>query len=632
MVDFQSNEKLDTLLENCDIYTYYNMLKNMKNGTNEFINSLLTELSIRNVDGMPNLKREDDLQHIYQILIEWGFPYSFTDSFIQSLTEAEVELSKTAKSIINSKGLTHMGYGYYGKDDEAMYKKNEKGDLVSTTDDSYKKDVEDQQKKAGNVDKKKDGKRTTPQTKPTGGEEGPEPTSVFNTSSGDAYIKDLPDNDPAKQTKEPKTKTGVIDKNNFSQKSEATEGLFAGPKQYKTIESNGKSMTVRTLLDPKTGNPLDTSNPEDRKRALEILDERLNLLNDKTLNGIGILSKKGVPKTERTAVLKWLGEVGELQTYRSLLQSDKVKDVYLLTDSEPKNDLVIVGETEERDVQLKGVSVKTTEVNMMANKRGSSVKPDLENAINSAETRSLSIDGVDGDVDAGVMVNSLLEVRKRLIKEVSMDRVRQNPETKESEVRLDNGEYVSITEYFRQAKVNKDTIDKVFDNDAMFSGKNNPIRGLSNEKVDETQMQQIRQHLKEKLTKMVSERDITVEEMQNMIVDEFIDIYDKIGANLTPSTDTMVSYYGSGGFSENRIIPKEDYEKNITSVLGVKNFSEIDKRTQFMTVLGLDWTGRGAGKKKTGSGFIDGQSFGRPSPKLTPTPQSMDDYLDNILG
>jgi hypothetical protein len=174
------------------------MLKNMKNGTKEFINSLLTELSIRNVDGMPNLKREDDLQHIYQILIEWGFPYSFTDSFIQSLTEAEVELSKTAKSIINSKGLTHMGYGYYGKDDEAMYKKNEKGDLVPSTDDSYKKDVEDQQKKAGNVDKKKDGKRTTPQTKPTGGEEGPEPTSVFKTSSGAAYIEDLPDNDPAK--------------------------------------------------------------------------------------------------------------------------------------------------------------------------------------------------------------------------------------------------------------------------------------------------------------------------------------------------------------------------------------------------------------------------------------------------
>ena len=66
-------------------------------------------------------------------------------------------------------------------------------------------------------------------------------------------------------------------------------------------------------------------------------------------------------------------------------------------------------------------------------------------------------------------------------------------------------------------------------------------------------------------------------------------------------------------------------------VLQVDDFSKIDKKTQFETILGLDWTGRGAGKKKEGSGFIDGQSYGRPNKKLNPEPISMDDYINNVL-
>lgn len=445
----------------------------------------------------------------------------------------------------------------------------------------------------------------------------------------DASEKDL---EKVKQVTDKEKPTDLkIDKNDFSQKSEATEGLFAGPKDYRTIKSNGKSVVVRPLIDSSTGKALDTSNPVDRKKALQILDERLSSMDEKAVSGIQKLSKKGVPKTERTAVLKWLGEVGELQAYRSLLQSDKVSDVYMLTDSEPKNDLIIVGETESRDLYLQGISVKTTELDTMANKRGSSVKPDLENAISDTKTRNISIDGVDGDVDSSVLMNSLLEIRKRIIKEMSMGKVRQNPQTKESEVVLEDGDVVSITEYFRRGKIDKNVIDKIFDNDSIFSGRNNPIRSLSGEPADESQMQQIRSYFRKNLTSMLSDGEITIEQLQDKIVDEFIDICDKIDANLTPATDTMISYYKEDGFSENRIIPKEDSEKKIMEVLDVNSFDEIDKRTQFKTVLGLDWTGRGMGKKKQGAGFIDGQSFGRPNPKLTPEPRSTDDYIQNVI-
>jgi hypothetical protein len=211
-VDFQSNEKSDTLLENYDIYTYYNMLKNMENKTSEFIKSLLRELGVRSIDGMPDLKREDNIQHIYQILMEWGYSYSDADSFIQSLTEGSdpkdgVELSKAAKSTIDSQKLDHMGYGFYGKrgetkvDDTIMFKKLDNGELGSATKDQYDDEVENQQKLAGNADKKKDKEEETEEETPDQSSGGGE-SNIFDTPSGKSYMRDIPDNDPVKSKTE----------------------------------------------------------------------------------------------------------------------------------------------------------------------------------------------------------------------------------------------------------------------------------------------------------------------------------------------------------------------------------------------------------------------------------------------
>jgi hypothetical protein len=176
----------------------------MGNNTQKFTENILRELSFRIDDGIPNLSREADIQHIYNILVEWGVPYSEVYPFIQNLTEADddgIELSKSARSMIDSKGLTHMGYGYWGKNDEVMFKKNDKGELVATTDDEYKDDVEKKQKAAGNVDgKPTPKKKKTTQPDSESEETETPPPSAFTGDALKSLQADLPDNDPLKKT------------------------------------------------------------------------------------------------------------------------------------------------------------------------------------------------------------------------------------------------------------------------------------------------------------------------------------------------------------------------------------------------------------------------------------------------
>jgi hypothetical protein len=424
-----------------------------------------------------------------------------------------------------------------------------------------------------------------------------------------------------------------IDMNDFSQKSESTEGLFAGPTQYKTVQIGDKTSVVRPMVDPDTGKALDTSKPNDRQRAITILDERLNSLNDKAVSAVKFLEEGGT-KTERTARLKWLGEVGELQAYKTLLESNKVKDTYLLTDSEMKNDLIIIGETQERELYLKGISVKTTKTGFVANTRGSSIKPDLAKAVENAETQTLNIEGVDDEVDGSVMINSLIELRKRFIKDLTTGNVRRHPENRAKTQVKWEGKWMSIAEFQRQGKITPQLINKIFDDDNIFpDNTNNPIRGLSKgENVEEPQRTQLRNYFKQQYIKMLGNKPyLTIQEMEEATLDKFINTFDSLGADIVPSADMMISYYEEKGFGENKIIPKEDSQKKIMEVLGVDNFSEIDRRTQFKTVLGLDFTGRGIDKDIPEKSHIDGQTFGRQDPRLAPEPKTMDDYIDKYV-
>ena len=196
-----------------------------------------------------------------------------------------------------------------------------------------------------------------------------------------------------------------------------------------------------------------------------------------------------------------------------LLERGCVTDVYLYADSEPKNDLVVVVEGEDRMIDAHGVSVKTTKVGKEANLRGSSVKGDFIGRLEEAGKRNLKVDGVDEEVDAGVLLNASLELRKRMIKYHTDGKGGVKAGTSSTIVKLD-GEEVSIAEFRRRQKITKDDINKVFDDDDLYfqptskGVKNNPIRGLKDQEVSEKQSEQLRAHFKKKFLKYVDNEDI----------------------------------------------------------------------------------------------------------------------------
>ena len=414
----------------------------------------------------------------------------------------------------------------------------------------------------------------------------------------------------------------------FTSKSEPTDDLFTTKEEgYKKITTKtGKSFTVRQLKD-ESGEPIDTSKQEGREKAISIVRGKLDELKDKSDGAIDLLKKEKDP-TQRILALKWLGEYGEMEAYADLLERGGVGDVYLLTDSEPKNDLVVVVEDEERQVDAYGVSVKTAEGGTMANKRGSSVKGDFMDRLEKSPNRNIQVDGVSEPVDAGVLLNAGLELRKRIIKKLSNGKVSQNPENKQTEVEID-GEKVSITEYFRRQKVTVQDIEDIFGDDKIFpNNKRNPIRTLNDDVLPEEQMSQLREHFQKKFIEYNESGEMTIAELQDKLIDSFSDVLEQAQVDLLPSADIMVSYYDQEGFQKNGFITKEAQTKKMEDSLGPIN--KLSKKDQITKLLGLDFTGRGAGKKKEGTGYVDGQSFGRPDPKLQPEATSVTDYVQEI--
>lgn len=103
------------------------------------LNKILTELSYRVKDGVPNLNNEQHLIKLFDVLKEFKWPIEARVELIQNLTESEA--GDQAKKL----GLTHMGFGNYGKDDKVTHTSKD-GELVpvggSGGDDSEKGEKE----------------------------------------------------------------------------------------------------------------------------------------------------------------------------------------------------------------------------------------------------------------------------------------------------------------------------------------------------------------------------------------------------------------------------------------------------------------------------------------------------------
>jgi hypothetical protein len=246
----------------------------MDNSLQKFKKDILRELSLRLDDGIPNLRREADIQHLHNILIEYGVSHYDVDIFISRINEndSDVELSDKARKLIDAQGLENMGYGNYGKNDKVLFKKNKKGDLVATTDDAYKRDVEKNQKAAGNVDGSPTTSTST--TDPDSGNIQTPSLTAFTGKAGDAFIDSLPDNDPAKSDVDKETDVDDEPKsdNNVSNDDKNVEKL---PDNSQPKELNKTQEDIRQNLNNGDYSELDKES------------DRINALRDVGIAGMG---------------------------------------------------------------------------------------------------------------------------------------------------------------------------------------------------------------------------------------------------------------------------------------------------------------------------------------------------------
>ena len=114
------------------------------------LSKILTELSYRVRDGVPNLNNEQHLIKLFDVLKEFNWPIEARVELIQNLTE-----SKTSDQA-DKLGLTHMGFGNYGKDDKVTHTSKD-GELVpvggSGGDDSEDSSEESQVSMSNTIDR-----------------------------------------------------------------------------------------------------------------------------------------------------------------------------------------------------------------------------------------------------------------------------------------------------------------------------------------------------------------------------------------------------------------------------------------------------------------------------------------------
>ena len=114
------------------------------------LSKILTELSYRVRDGVPNLNNEQHLIKLFDVLKEFNWPIEARIELIQNLTE-----SKTSDQA-DKLGLTHMGFGNYGKDDKVTHTSKD-GELVpvggSGGDDSEDSSEESQVSMSNTIDR-----------------------------------------------------------------------------------------------------------------------------------------------------------------------------------------------------------------------------------------------------------------------------------------------------------------------------------------------------------------------------------------------------------------------------------------------------------------------------------------------
>lgn len=227
----------------------------------KFIRNILLEVELQ-TGQIVNLKNPNHLRVLESVLMRMGLS-DVSDEVISRLVEAnddpKKDLTKSAREKIDSAGLEHLGWSFWGKDGKVMYRKDsETGDLVPAGQDDYEKVNQRQQKDAGNVPKANTATNNGNQPNE------PEVGTAFSGKQGEEFRAQLPDGDPEKPKEDKKTPK-KDDGNQFKQLSSQT--LKTKQKQLESARQKIES-----------GN-----HSEETKEAYNVFEQNMNkVLNAKT--------------------------------------------------------------------------------------------------------------------------------------------------------------------------------------------------------------------------------------------------------------------------------------------------------------------------------------------------------------
>ena len=331
------------------------------------------------------------------------------------------------------------------------------------------------------------------------------------------------------------------------------------------------SAKVRQVVDPTTGEGIDTRTSEGRRRALKVIDTQLQKLEKPTKDACTRLTQRGTP-AQKQRIKKWLGNVGELHTLREMLAADV--EAYLLPDSYPKNDLVVFTEDKERGLRVTEISVKSS-TGEEVGKLGSNARVPLHAAV---EGKKIVINGkeynAEDAVDAAMLVYSQLirfgteghifgEERQIVVK----NEKRKNFDKKliDKAIELSKQGKKSAQELLLQArKITPDDVDK-FEQSSLL-GKN-----VSPEQAELTKfyLDQIRQQATEN-------SDFRLGSIREIFTQQITGIIEDTGSSLSFESDLVaVKFSSESGYEGIKITPAEIMQKRVKQELGIDDFSQL---------------------------------------------------------
>lgn len=342
-----------------------------------------------------------------------------------------------------------------------------------------------------------------------------------------------------------------------------------------TITRGNQTIQVRTVLDPDTGENLDTSTPENRQRCLQIIDARLKQLEAPVKQAAKRLTQRGTD-TQLQRIKKWMGNVGELYTLRELLATDT--EAYLLPDSYPKNDIAVLVEDVERGLRITEISVKSS-TGEKVGALGSNARVPLHSAV---EGKEIEIDGKSYDaknaIDASMFVYSQLmrfateghitgEQREIVIKPEKMSKFDKELATQSIGLSKEGSKGAQDV-FVKARKLTQDDI-KEFENSSLYAGlKKTPEHA---ELID-YYLNVIKQQIKEN-------PDYRLSNTKELLTAQIAQILEKTDSPLVFESDLVsVRFSEQNGFDGISITPAEIMRQRASEKYGdIATMSVLDQ-------------------------------------------------------